>query len=136
VENNQKRLKKIDRICIIESDRLLADFMVMILEEFGFKIDVLSEKNEIQAYISEKRPRLYLIDIFLPQWNGLELIQYMKENNLLSGTRVIVLSAFGYQEVVQQAILFGASDFLLKPFEKQILLMKVKTQLMELYHGG
>lgn len=136
MENNQKRLKKIDRICIIESDRLLADFMVMILEEFGFKIDVLSEKNEIQAYISEKRPRLYLIDIFLPQWNGLELIQYMKENNLLSGTRVIVLSAFGYQEVVQQAILFGASDFLLKPFEKQILLMKVKTQLMELYHGG
>ena len=136
MENATRKSKKIDRICIMESDRLLSDFMVLILEEFGFKIDILSNKAEIQTYITEKRPRLYIIDVFLPQWNGLEIIQYMQENDLLSGTRVIVISAFGYQEVVQQAILNGASDFLLKPFEKQTLLAKVRTQLMELYHGG
>ena len=110
--------------------------MVLVLEEFGFKIDLLSEAQEIQNYVHIKKPRLFIIDVFLPEWNGLELVSYMKERGYLEGTRVIVLSSFGFQEVVQQAILNGADDFLLKPFEKQILLDKVKTQLMDLYHGG
>jgi DNA-binding response OmpR family regulator len=131
-----KKIKKVDRICIIESDRLLADYMLLVLEEFGFKIDLLSGKSEIQEYIINYKPRLFLIDVFLQEWNGLELVSYMKEHHLLIGTRVIVLSSFGYQEVVQQAILNGASDFLLKPFNKQVLLSKVKAQLMDLYHGG
>jgi FixJ family two-component response regulator len=47
-----------------------------------------------------------------------------------------MVSAFGFQEVVQQAIINGASDFILKPFDKETLQKKVKTQLMERYLGG
>ncbi len=56
--------------------------MSLVLEEFGFEIDSLSDKADIQAYITDKRPRVYIIDVFLPEWNGMELISYMKENNL------------------------------------------------------
>lgn len=129
-------LTKVDRICILEPDRLLADYMLMVLEEIGFKIDLLDDAVEIKEYIHKKKPRIFIIDVFLPGWNGIELLSYMKDNNLLENTRVIVISSFGYQEVVQQAILFGAADFILKPFEKQVLLDKVKTQLMDLYHEG
>ncbi|MBI9047891.1 MAG: response regulator [Anaerolineaceae bacterium] len=110
--------------------------MSLILEEFGFKLDILYEKSEIKKYVATKIPRLYLIDVFLPEWNGLELISFMKDEGFLDKTRVIMVSSFGYQEVVQQAILSGASDFILKPFDKITLLTKVKTQLMERYHGG
>ena len=131
-----KKISFVDRICIIEPDALLADYMSMILDEFGFKIDVLHDKSEIKQYIVKSIPRLYLIDVFLPEWNGLELISQLKELGILSKTRVIMVSAFGFQEVVQQAILNGASDFILKPFDKETLLKKVKTQLMERYQGG
>jgi DNA-binding response OmpR family regulator len=136
VPKKTKKINFVDRICIIEPDTLLAEYMSMVLEEFGFKIDVLHNKSEISQYIAESIPRLYLIDVFLPEWNGLELISQLKKLGVLSETRVIMVSAFGFQEVVQQAILNGASDFILKPFDKTTLLKKVKTQLMERYQGG
>jgi DNA-binding response OmpR family regulator len=136
VATSERKIPNVDSICIIEPDTLLADYMSMILEAFGFKIDVLNEKKEIQSYISKSIPRLYLIDVFLPEWNGLELISTLKDQGVLSRTRVILVSAFGFQEVVQQAILNGASDFILKPFDKETLLKKVKAQLMERYNGG
>jgi CheY-like chemotaxis protein len=75
------------------------------------------------------RPELVLLDLFLPQINGLMLLASLRQIAGLETVPVIVLSTLGFPEIVEQAIAAGAQDFLLKPFDPELLAEKVSRIL-------
>lgn len=76
----------------------------------------------VKKYV-ELEPDIVLLDITMPEMNGVEALRKIKEIN--SGARVIICSAMGQQAMVAQAIQCGAKDFIVKPFEEDRLIAAV-----------
>jgi len=78
-------------------------------------IDVIAEaKNGIEAVqmVGDFKPDILLLDVEMPEMNGIEVARTLKNSNLV--TRILVLSAYDDQEYIRQMLLNGASGYLLK----------------------
>ena len=72
----------------------------------------------------EVKPEVVLLDITMPEMNGVEALKRMKE--LEPTAKVIICSAMGQQAMVAQAIQSGAKDFIVKPFQAERVIEAVK----------
>ena len=79
----------------------------------GFRVVATGDPQEAMTLMAEQRPRLVLLDLVLPDCDGVELM-----GDLLSVARVpvIFLSVYGTDEVVARALEEGADDYIVKPF--------------------
>ncbi len=69
----------------------------------------------VKKYV-EIKPEVVLLDITMPEMNGVEALKRIKEVD--EKAKVIICSAMGHQAMVAQAIQSGAKDFVVKPFEE------------------
>lgn len=89
------------------------------------------KQTEALERYEEVKPRVIILDILLPQMNGLEFIHKIKTSKTAHKSAVIMISALGYREGVQQAIEAGSIDFLINPFEMDVLAARVRQALDE-----
>lgn len=68
----------------------------------------------------ELKPDVVLLDITMPEMDGLETLKRLREQD--SSAKIIICTALGHQEKVAQAIENGASDFIVKPFKEERLM--------------
>ena len=112
-------------VLLVEDDRVLADLIILTLGRAGLTVHLTNNPENVFRLIDEINPGLLLLDLFLPGCNGLDLLEKMQVDGKLDDLPVIIISAYGFMEVLQQAILMGAKDFIVKPFNTDMLLMKV-----------
>ena len=106
-----------------------AAFMRMMIKDILTKngYNVVGEaENGLKAVekYSETKPDLVLMDITMPEMDGIQALKKIKE--LDSGATVIMCSAMGQQAMVIEAIQSGAKDFIVKPFQAERVLEAVK----------
>ncbi len=77
----------------------------------------------IEKYESLK-PELVILDITMPEMNGIEALKKIKEKD--PDAKVIICSAMGYQQMLAQAIECGAEEFIVKPFEASQLVAAIE----------
>ncbi|MBM7607164.1 two-component system response regulator (stage 0 sporulation protein A) [Lysinibacillus composti] len=75
--------------------------------------------------LEEHHPDVLLLDIIMPHLDGLGVLEAMYRDGQFSNTQVIMLTAFGQEDVMKQAVTYGASYFMLKPFEFDQLVQKI-----------
>ncbi len=94
-------------------------------EQEGFSIGGLAQ-NATEAFnlLSDGSFRLAVIDISMPQKDGLTLIRELYENQI--DTKIIILSGYGTFEYAQKAITFGVTEYLLKPLDEDELLTSIR----------
>ncbi|MEA4906620.1 MAG: response regulator [Chloroflexi bacterium] len=111
---------------IVISDRLQREVIQMALNRSGIDTVHVPRPREVEDYIEKYRPAVLILDIFLQQVNGLELLRGLKERKRLNGLPVIVVSSLGFKEVIQQAALAGARYFMVKPVDTDLLVERVQ----------
>lgn len=116
-------------ILLIEGDLVQRDLIELALQRNGYEMLWAQESENTIHLLQERHPDLILVDVLLPQENGLDLIQRARDKGLLDLTPVIVFSALGYREIVQQAIRVGACDFLIKPLDMDALIVRIQAAL-------
>ncbi|UNL85435.1 response regulator [Priestia koreensis] len=106
-----------NKVMIVEDDPMVAEFNKRYLEKIDdFElVATCSSVDEAIFILNEKKVELILLDIFMPGKNGLELLSYIRENDMK--VDVIVISAASDTERIQKALRLGAVDYLIKPFE-------------------
>lgn len=110
---------------MIEDNRRISDFMVKGLEESGFSV-VLSENGEdARGLIFQREWDLILLDIMLPDIDGIELLQYTRYKKI--NTPILVVSALGEIEDKVKALDYGADDYLPKPFHFKELVARINA---------
>jgi two-component system chemotaxis response regulator CheY len=94
----------------------------------GYKV-IAEAQNGIEAIklAGELKPDIITLDITMPEMGGLEAVE--KIVDVSPKTKIIMVSAMGQQSMVIEAIKHGASDFVVKPFEKSRFLQAVKNVL-------
>lgn len=88
-------------------------------------VGTASNGNQCLKMLEEVQPDVLLLDIIMPHLDGLGVLEQMYHNDIISKTQVIMLTAFGQEDVMKQAVTFGASYFMLKPFEYEQLVQKI-----------
>lgn len=99
---------------------------------------VLGDKYEVHAFSTGKRalqflkekdrkPDLIILDIDMPEINGYEMLQMIKEKDHLESVPVIFLTSNSDKSHVVKAVAGGAKDYVVKPIDEEILMEKVSS---------
>lgn len=116
-------------IHVVEDDEDIRFIIYYILTDSGYTVDESGTAKEFEAYIATERPDLILMDVMLPDGNGIQLCRNLKEHPPTSHIPVIIMSAHAAaQSVLTEAC---AEDFISKPFDITHFLNVVKKQLPE-----
>jgi DNA-binding response OmpR family regulator len=118
-------------ILVVERDPLVRDLITLALERLGYQVSAAAEADEGLDLAGRpgQPPALVLVDWLLPRANGLMFMEALRGATPAARVPVIVLSALACSEVVQQAVAAGARDFILKPFDTDVLASKVRRVL-------
>jgi CheY-like chemotaxis protein len=118
------------KILIVDDEQNNRDIICEFLNNQGYQIYTTSEGAEALELISSERFDLYILDVYMPQMNGLEL---MKKIKLIDPAAVFVITTGNASiDVAMQAIRGGAFHYLTKPIVAQELYKVVETSLR--YH--
>ena len=113
-------------VLILEPNPLQCDLLKMALTRSGMKPIVCNQPAALREHLLQYVPDVLLIDTYLPGQNGLDLITQLNSEVLLKRTRVFFLSSHGFPEVVQKAAQLGASGFLVKPLDPDLLVTRIR----------
>ncbi|MFZ1677135.1 MAG: response regulator [Saprospiraceae bacterium] len=121
------------KILVVDDE---TDIQPLFMQKFRMEIknqDVLFafafSGEEALDYLNTKNHEAVLIlsDINMPGMNGLELLEHIKQNRYSPPPYVMMITAYGDQEIYNKAIRLGADDFLTKPLDFQNLKEKLKA---------
>ena len=123
-------MDELAQIFIIEDDATIRTILEMALLGAGFK-DVKSSArgDEGLAEVRRTKPDLVLLDLMLPGLDGFAVAQRIRETPELSATRIIMLTARTQNEDIVRGLGCGADDYVTKPFDRQVLLARVRAVL-------
>ena len=114
------------RILIVDDDPQTLRFVRDTLTEAGYAALVTGDHHDLSQLIGTERPHLVLLDLMLPETNGIELMQRVPE---LAEVPVIFISAYGRDETIAKALESGAADYIVKPFSPTELVARIRAAL-------
>ncbi len=116
----------VSRILLVEDEKKLAELLAAYLKEEGFQVEVAETLGTAQIML-ETEPELVILDLTLPDGNGLDLLRQIRA----SGSRlpVIVLTARVAELERILGLELGADDYVTKPFSSRELLARVRAIL-------
>ncbi|MBT2687029.1 sporulation transcription factor Spo0A [Bacillus sp. ISL-47] len=120
-------MKKI-KVCVVDDNREL----VGLLEEYISSQEdmevagVAHNGQECLDVLEQTHPDVLVLDIIMPHLDGLAVLEKMRELNLNTLPNVIMLTAFGQEDVTKKAVDLGASYFILKPFDMDNLASHIR----------
>ena len=122
----QSNLNSSARILVVDDDPQALLFMREALSEAGYKVWTTWDHRELRRLIEREQIDLVLLDLVLPDADGIDLMQNHHE---LSALPVIIVSAYGRDVAIAQALDAGAADYIVKPFSPTELLARVRAAL-------
>ena len=115
-------------ILIVEDDPDIPLLIEQELASDSFSVVSVGDAHSAREYLDEHKPDLVLLDLNLPDGNGLELCRELKDKE----PAVIIISAMDQEEDVVRGLETGADDYLTKPFSTKILHARIGAVLRRL----
>ncbi|CAH8714501.1 sporulation transcription factor Spo0A [Paenibacillus thiaminolyticus] len=109
-----------------EFTNLLADFLSE--QEDMVVTGVAYNGEEVLQFLEQTRavPDVLILDIIMPHLDGLGVLERLRSMNLSPQPKIIMLTAFGQESITQRAVQLGASYYILKPFDMDILANRIR----------
>ena len=109
----------------VEDERTILANVRRTLSENGYRVLAAEDLSQARAHLSSETPDAIILDIMLPDGNGLDLLNELREQG--SRIPVIMLTAWGEPNDVERGLNLGANDYMSKPFTYGVLLARVKA---------
>ncbi len=114
-------------ILCVEDERRILENNRKAFADMGYKVLTAETLAHAREYLARESPDAIVLDIMLPDGNGLDLLSELRANG--NQVPVIMLTAWGKPEDVARGLKAGANDYLPKPFEYKVLLARVEAML-------
>lgn len=121
------------RILIVEDDRGIAEAIKNLVEMWDLQAICARNFRNLMADFAEYDPHLVLLDIVLPFFNG---YYWCSEIRKVSKVPVIFISSVSDNMNIVMAMNLGADDFIVKPFDQNVLIAKIQAMLRRTYDFG
>ena len=118
------------RLLLVEDDAVIAGEMKLHLEKWGYEVRCVVDFGNVLGEFAAYAPQLVLMDIGLPFYNGYYWCAQIRQ---VSQVPVIFVSSAGDNMNIVMAVNMGGDDFVVKPFEPEVLSAKVQAMLRRAY---
>jgi DNA-binding response OmpR family regulator len=117
------------RVLIVEDDRSQAKYCDSILRHCGMSTCICEDASRVPAMLNEFKPDLVLLDMYLPESNGIEIAQQIREQQRHAFLPIVFLTGEHDQNLRFDAIRVGADDFITKPIKPRHLVTAVESRI-------
>ena len=115
------------QIVIVDDEPNIGPSLELILKREGYAVSVCKSVKEFEKQFSSGRATAYLLDVKLPDGNGIDLLRYLRQND--DHAPVIMISGHGTIADAVEATRNGAFDFLEKPLSRDRVLLALKNAI-------
>lgn len=119
------------KILIFDDETDVRELMVITLDENEYEIVAFCSAVGVIDKVLSEGPDVILMDITMPEINGLEALSMLKQDDRTASIPVIMASAQARREILEDAATRGASDFIVKPWEDGELEWRIGECLKE-----
>jgi len=118
-----------NRILVVEDDRDIGELVCRALEKSGFSAELVTSGALGLASIAASPPDLLVLDLMLPQVDGLEICRAVRANEKTAAVPIIMLTARAEESERIVGLEIGADDYIAKPFSPNELVARVRALL-------
>lgn len=118
------------KIFLVEDDETIAKMVKNHLEKWDYEVRIAQKFDRIMTEFADYEPQLVLMDIGLPFYNGYHWCTQIRK---VSNVPVVFLSSAADNMNIVMAVTMGADDFIAKPFDMQVLTVKIQAILRRSY---
>ena len=122
------------KILIVEDEYPIQELLKFNLERNNYLTTTIDSGNKVIDIAENENLDLILLDIMLPDINGLELCRLLKNNDATKHIPIILLTALSDEQTIVDGLEVGADDYITKPFSPNVLLARIKNCLKR--YGG
>lgn len=119
----------VTRIMVVDDEVGALTLIGIMLERGGFEVLKAGDAYAALDLLSTETPDMIILDVMMPGMDGIELCRQIRTASRTQNTPVLILSARGDAEAVQQGMAAGADDYLSKPILHHDLISKVRELL-------
>ena len=117
------------KILVIDDDQAINELIKINLELAYYNVISAFDGNRGYALAKQELPDLIILDVMMPEVDGYTVAKRIRENEQTKDIPIIMLTALGMLQNKAQGFDIGVDDYLVKPFEMEELLMRVKALL-------
>lgn len=118
-----------DRIFCVEDDESIRDLILYALKSAGFEAEGFESAKDFEARLSECVPSMALLDIMLPDKDGIKILKDLRASYSTRNIPVIMITAKGTESDKVKGFDCGADDYITKPFGVMELISRIKAVL-------
>lgn len=118
-----------ERILVVDDDPDILEFVRINLELDGFDVETADGGAAALKMAAENAPDLMLLDIMMPEIDGLTVLRRMRSDPSTASVPVIILTARSLAEDRVKGLDLGADDYITKPFDLEEMIARVRTVL-------
>lgn len=115
------------KILIVEDEADIAQLVKFYLEKEGFQTNVAKSGSEALKLLKSERPDLVILDLMLPEMDGIEVCKKVRSAPDTALTPIIMLTAKAEESDIIVGLELGADDYVTKPFSPKALVARVKA---------
>jgi len=120
-------MARVTRVLVVEDDPDIAQLVAHYLEKSGFSVERLANGRDALASIAAHPPDVLVLDLMLPEVDGLEICRLVRGNTATAATPIIMLTARAEESDRIVGLEIGADDYLAKPFSPNELVARVRA---------
>ena len=117
------------KILVVDDDLNIQEMLNSGLSRYGFSVQVSSSAIDALSMIEKTKFDLLIIDVMMPDIDGITLCKTIRNMDKSADIPVIILTALSDAETMNDALLFGAVDYVVKPFDMRSLKEKINSAL-------
>lgn len=116
-------------VLVVDDHELQQKLLGRLLDDLGVETIFAASGTEALSILRRRRPDLVLMDVNLPDIDGIETTRRMKSVATLASVPVVMITGHSERSVVVESLKAGAAGFVVKPFERDVLFAKVRSFL-------
>lgn len=117
------------KILVVDDEPDVTELLSYKLKQEGFLTEVINDPLMIMGKARDFRPDLFILDIMMPELNGLQICRMVRADPTLKNVPIIFLTAKGEADDRIRGLETGADDYVSKPFNSKELVLRVKSVL-------
>lgn len=117
------------KILAVDDDPAILDIYEQGMTARGYEITCAISPKQALEYLSTNVPDVILMDIMMPGQDGISLMRDIHSNKKTAHVPILAVSALSDAATLNDALLFGAIDYVVKPFDMDTLELKIKHAL-------
>jgi len=124
------------RILVVDDEPDVTELISYKLKREGYEVEVINDPLEIMGRARDFNPDLFILDIMMPDLDGLKISRMLRSDKELNAVPIIFLTARGEVEDRIRGLESGAADYISKPFDTKELALRIGLIFKRMEHGS